>query len=100
MNFGSALELLKTGAKLARAGWNGRGMFVIFRAGANGLVISSEQIAHELGKKMGDTFEIRPHFWLKNLDGSYFCWVPSINDLLAEDWEVLTDVFGASKSNL
>lgn len=27
MNFGEALEALKGGKKVARAGWNGRGMF-------------------------------------------------------------------------
>ena len=30
MNFGEALELLKLGAKVARNGWNGRGMFVYY----------------------------------------------------------------------
>lgn len=28
MNFGKALELLKQGKKLARVGWNGKGMFI------------------------------------------------------------------------
>ena len=30
MNFGEALEALKGGKKVARAGWNGRGMFVVY----------------------------------------------------------------------
>ena len=28
MNFGEALDALKAGKKLRRAGWNGKGMFV------------------------------------------------------------------------
>ncbi|MGE6403097.1 Thoeris anti-defense Tad2 family protein [Bacillus mycoides] len=29
MNFGSALELLKQDSKVAREGWNGKGMFIV-----------------------------------------------------------------------
>ena len=28
MNFGEALEALKAGKKVARAGWNGKGMYI------------------------------------------------------------------------
>ena len=34
MNFGYALELLKDGKKVARAGWNGRGMFLFLVNGS------------------------------------------------------------------
>ena len=33
MNFGEALEALKAGKKLKRAGWNGKGMFVVYQKG-------------------------------------------------------------------
>lgn len=33
MDFGKALELLKKGQKVARKGWNGRGMFVVYQKG-------------------------------------------------------------------
>ena len=29
MNFGQAIEQMKNGAKVAREGWNGKGMFVV-----------------------------------------------------------------------
>ena len=31
MNFGEAIEAVKNGALIARAGWNGKGMFVFQR---------------------------------------------------------------------
>lgn len=33
MTFGIALELLKKGCKVAREGWNGKGMFVVYQKG-------------------------------------------------------------------
>ena len=33
MNFGEALEALKAGKRLRRAGWNGKGMFVVYQKG-------------------------------------------------------------------
>lgn len=33
MTFGIALEMLKNGFRVARKGWNGKGMFVIFQKG-------------------------------------------------------------------
>ncbi len=33
MNFGKAIEALKAGKKVARTGWNGKGMFVAYQKG-------------------------------------------------------------------
>ena len=30
MNFGQAIEALKNGKKVARVGWNGKGMFFVY----------------------------------------------------------------------
>lgn len=71
MNFGQVLELLKQGKKVARQGWNGKGMYV------------------ELNKGGDYKFsEIHPFIVIKNVNNSFNTWVPSISDLLAEDWEV------------
>ena len=34
MNFGTALEALKQGKKITRAGWNGKGMYLFYLPGA------------------------------------------------------------------
>lgn len=31
MNFGQAIELVKSGKRVARAGWNGKGMYIYLR---------------------------------------------------------------------
>ena len=88
-NFSDALRFLKLGEKMSRSGWNGKGMYVFYRKGIENVPISNEITADELGKGMGDTMTIKPHFWIKNVDGTYSNWVPSINDLLSEDWEIV-----------
>lgn len=71
MNFGQALEALKTGKKLAREGWNGKGLCVQLKNGSD-----------------YGFLELRPFFVIKN-DKTFNTWVPSVSDVLAEDWEVL-----------
>ena len=70
MNFGQALELLKQGKRVARQGWNGKGMFVF---------IERECIIYGCRK-------LNTHFLIKNVDKSFSTWVPSVGDCLAEDW--------------
>ncbi|MED1407680.1 DUF2829 domain-containing protein, partial [Bacillus mycoides] len=33
MNFGQAIEAVKNGEKIARRGWNGKNMFVVYQKG-------------------------------------------------------------------
>ena len=83
MDFGEALHLLKEGKKLAREGWNGKGMFIVF---VPSKVINLNEKFKELFGK--DKVEFNQHFVIKNVDGSVSTWVPSANDCLAEDWYV------------
>ena len=83
MDFGEALHLLKEGKKLAREGWNGKGMFIVF---VPSKVINLNEKFKELFDK--DKVEFNQHFVIKNVDGAVSTWVPSVNDCLAEDWYV------------
>jgi hypothetical protein len=84
MNFGDALRLLKHGEKLARRGWNGKGMFIYLVRG------STFQVSRPplLGIYPEGT-EIRylPHIDMRTADGSCVPWLASQTDVLAEDWE-------------
>lgn len=72
MNFGDALEELKDGGRVARRGWNGKGMYVALQeAGA------------------GSGAMVRPFLYMRPVDGALVPWVASQTDLLAEDWEVV-----------
>ncbi|HKM28317.1 MAG TPA: DUF2829 domain-containing protein [Anaerovoracaceae bacterium] len=86
MNFGQALELLKSETPIAREGWNGRGMFVVYQKGYPQGIQSNKQTAEAWGMQEGDLFRCEPYLQIKMVNGSHAMWVPSINDVLAEDW--------------
>lgn len=90
MNFGQALALLKAGMKVARTGWNGKGMFVVYQKGYPQGIPSNKQTAEAWGINEGDLFKVEPYLQIKNAQGSHSMWVPSIGDVLADDWEVVS----------
>ena len=42
-----------------------------------------------LGLNEGDLFKCEPYLQIKMTNGSHAMWVPSINDILAEDWDYI-----------
>lgn len=86
MNFGLALEAVKKGFKIAREGWNGKGMFVVYQKGYPQGIPSNAQTAKAWGINEGDLFRCEPYLQIKMVNGSHSMWTPSINDCLAEDW--------------
>ena len=86
MNFSKALELVKAGNKIQRTGWNGKGMFVVYQKGYPKGIASNKNTANAWGIKEGDLFKCEPYLQIKMANGSHSMWVPSINDVLAEDW--------------
>lgn len=66
MTFSHALELLKDGRKMARQGWNGRGMYIYLEPRSN---------------------MMEAHFIMYTADGKFQPgWLASQADLLADDW--------------
>ena len=78
MTFGKALKKLKKGWKVARSGWNGKGMWLR-------LVIFPDGIDPDTG------YENRPYIEMKTADDQLVPWVASQTDMLAEDWETVED---------
>lgn len=89
MTFGIAIEAMKKGNKVARRGWNGKGMFVVYQKAYPNGIPCNKQTAEAWGLNEGDLFICNPYFQIKNVDGSHSMWVPCINDCLAEDWIIL-----------
>ena len=85
-DFSEALRLLKEGRKIARNGWNGKGMFVVYQKGYPNGIPCNKQCAEAWGMNEGDLFRCEPYFQIRMVNGSHAMWVPSINDCLAEDW--------------
>ncbi|MBQ8503318.1 MAG: DUF2829 domain-containing protein [Clostridia bacterium] len=87
--FGEAIRRLKNGQKVARKGWNGRGMFVVYQKGYPQGIPCNKQTAEAWGLNEGDPFICNPYLQIKNVNGSHSMWVPSIGDILAEDWYIV-----------
>ena len=89
LNFGEALQKLKDGQKLAREGWNGKGMFVVYQKGYPDGIPCNKQTAQAWGLQEGDLFKCDPYLQIRTASGSHAMWVPSISDILAADWKVV-----------
>lgn len=89
MTFGLAIEAVKKGQKIARKGWNGKGMFVVYQKGYPQGIPCNKQTAEAWGLNEGDLFICNPYLQIMQVDGSHSMWVPSIGDVLAEDWVIV-----------
>jgi hypothetical protein len=97
MSFSAALDALKRGTRIARAGWNGEGQWVALsgtdlrpaRVPTNGLWSPHSRAESE---RQGGTVEVLPAAILRNAQRQIVMgWVPSTGDLLAEDWYIVAD---------
>lgn len=96
MDFGRALNALRSGEKLRRAGWNGKGQFVVMMPGLYlppyntqepGAKVNDRTAKH-IGKDV--PLDSQPYFALFNAQGKWQPgWLASQADLLANDWEVV-----------
>ena len=86
MAFGYALEALKAGKKVARAGWNGAGQCVYLVPAAAYPVQTGAAKAI-----FGDAALVpyRAYLALKTAQGDVATWAPSCSDALAEDWRIV-----------
>jgi hypothetical protein len=86
LTFGEALIALKEGHKVARDGWNGRGMFLFLVPGST-FVVNRPPL---LGiYPPGACVRYLPHIDMKTVQGDVVPWLASQTDVLAEDWVVL-----------
>lgn len=86
MDFGKAIEALKQGQRVARAGWNGKGMFLFLVNGSN-FVVNREPLLSIMGE--GTVVTYCPHIDMKTADEKVVPWLASQTDVLAEDWEIV-----------
>lgn len=86
LDFSEALVSLKAGKKVARRGWNGKGMFAFMVAGSE---FEVNRAPLDQFYPVGTKVTYRPHLDLKAVDGTIGVWVPSQTDILANDWEVV-----------
>ena len=95
MNFGQAIEALKEGKAVQRAGWNEKGLFVIKQVPAviGADIIPNMQSLPQAAKDILMSREVPEikytnQMLIVNPDGRADSWVPSSSDVFAEDWQL------------
>lgn len=95
MDFGGAIAALKAGKKVARKGWNGKGMFLWLKPGTE---IKSEWCKDPELKKLADdnggTITGLPTICMYTHDSTgrqaiLTGWLASQSDMLLEDWIIV-----------
>lgn len=86
LTFGDALHMLKLGKKVARAGWNGKGMFLFLVSGSTFTVNRPPLLGIY---PEGTEVNYHAHIDMKTADGQVVPWLCSQTDALSEDWTVV-----------
>jgi len=98
MHFGDAIAALQNGKRVAREGWNGRGMFLVLAGGykvKKADLRPGGPISPEFLESRGlEEMEILPHIdmWTVNAHGrqAYLPgWLASQTDMLSNDWTIV-----------
>ena len=88
-DFGTAVEALKQGARVAREGWNGKGMFLYY-VPENKYPASRNEHGTMIGVFENDMVPYGAYIAMKTAQNNVVPWLASQTDVLAEDW-VITD---------
>jgi len=93
-DIGYAVAALKEGKRVARAGWNGKGMFLFLLPAGDGIptkVIHDPALRAVIESEVGgETFDALGSVRMFTADKKVLTgWLASQTDLLAEDWTVL-----------
>jgi len=79
LTFGLAIDALKAGKRVARAGWNGKGMWLMHVP-----VDLADKVAFQYA-----ALNALPWVGMKTADDKFVPWLASQTDMLAEDWTLV-----------
>lgn len=79
--FGEAIKYLKRGFRVARKGWNGKGMWLTMCDSGNYIV----------SREYACDYERLPYIAMKTADNKCVPWLASQTDMLAADWCFVED---------
>jgi hypothetical protein len=82
-NFSDALQMVKDGKRVARSGWNGKGMFIFLVPGST-FVVNRPPLLGIYAE--GTSINYHAHIDMRTADGMIVPWLASQTDILAEDW--------------
>lgn len=82
LDFGKAIAALKERKKVARAGWNGKGMFLI-------LIHPYHNEQYSVVEKPAIVGTLIAYIAMKTATNELVPWLASQTDMLAEDWAII-----------
>ena len=83
LSFGGAIEALKEGNKVAREGWNGKGMWLAY-VNADSWASYVEALTKEPTQVTSGVF-----IGMKTAKNVFVPWLASQSDMLADDWLIV-----------
>lgn len=94
LTFGDAIHFLKLGHRVARSGWNGKGMWISMSGPPHGTRMVSGGFWSENNRKFaeerGGSVVVLPAITMKTAtDEILMGWLASQTDMLAEDWQIV-----------
>jgi len=85
-DFSWAIYRVRQGFKLARKGWNGKGMFIFLVEGSTFKVNRPPLLGIY---PEGTEIKYHAHIDMRTADGQIVPWLASQSDLLSEDWDIV-----------
>lgn len=96
MSFGCAIEAAKLGKKIARKGWNGKNMFVVYMPPLSlppfNTADTFRKVNDRTAKFIGEDkpLNCQPYFAMYNAQEEWIPgWLASQSDMLADDWMIV-----------
>ena len=96
MNFGLAIEAMKMGCKVAREGWNGKDMWLVYMSGMTLPPFSTQgterKVNDRTAKWIGEDTPLvtLPYIAMWTADKKWLPgWLASQSDMLSDDWVIV-----------
>lgn len=89
MDFGDAIRALKSGKRVYRGGWNGKGMFLYY-VPADAYPAKTEAAKSFFGENAMVPYGA--YLAMKTAQGNVVPWLASQSDMLEEDWNIVVEI--------
>lgn len=88
LDIGWAVAQMRLGYRVARQGWNGKGMYLAYQPGYPDGIAINANTAKATGQPEGTVLRFLPYVMMRTAQGDFVPWLCSQTDLLANDWTV------------
>jgi len=86
-DIGWAVSNMRAGLPVRRAGWYGKGMYIVYQHGYPQGIPINANTAQATHQPEGTVCKFLPYIMMRTAAGEFVPWLCSQTDLLAADWE-------------